>query len=86
MRYAARRDVNEPELVALFKAQGCKVQRLSQTGVPDLLIEWNGRFALVETKSPKGTLTAAQRCFSMPFWIVRDELDAARIVRWLKTL
>ena len=61
MRRAAKRDASEPGIVQCFKAHGCEVLVLSQKGVPDLLVSWQDRLALVETKSAHGRLTPAQK-------------------------
>ena len=51
-RRAARRDENEPEVVAYLVAAGCSVERLSASGVPDLLVGYHGRNHLVEVIGP----------------------------------
>lgn len=71
MRYAKQRDRNEPDVVAALESAGAAVQRLSETGVPDLLISYNDTLYLIEVKNPdakgggkyntgEGCLTAAQ--------------------------
>jgi len=52
MKYAKQRDRNEPEIVAALVAAGAAVLRLSETGVPDLLVEYRGVAMLIEVKNP----------------------------------
>jgi len=68
MRYAARADRNQPEIVAALRAIGVAVQPLHTIGhgIPDLLCSFRGRTFLVEVKDPtkrKGDreLTDAQK-------------------------
>lgn len=66
MRQAAKRDNNEGEIVAALEAVGCVVHRLSQKGVPDLLVGYVHpisklpRTTLIEVKEPRGKLTTDQ--------------------------
>ena len=68
MRRAARRDANEPEIIAALTALGAHVEQLSQDGVPDLLISYRRRLYLMEVIGPAkakryratGGLTPAQ--------------------------
>jgi hypothetical protein len=53
-RHARRRDANEPDIVAAFRARGCSVTLLDGAGVPDLLVGRGGRTWLVEVKLPLG--------------------------------
>jgi hypothetical protein len=53
-RRAARRDANEPEIVAALKAVGATVQQLSGEDVPDLLVGFRGGDYLLEVKRPLG--------------------------------
>jgi len=65
----ARRDANEAELVATADAFAVKrkmrlgVERISQTGVPDLLLGFRGRNLLLEVKNPNGK-SPAQRALT----------------------
>jgi len=54
MRFAKRRDQNEPPIVAALRDRGASVTRLGDAGVPDLLIGFRGRTKLVEVKLPLG--------------------------------
>ena len=47
---ASKRDANEPEIVLVFRSMGATVQKLNETGCPDLLIGFRGRNRLVEVK------------------------------------
>jgi len=73
------RDANEPEILLEFKYQGAKVAKLSSTaeaGLPDLLVGYAGKWAVVEIKMPGGSLRADQERF---------RLDAARMdLPWYK--
>lgn len=64
MRQAAKRDANESKIVSALEAVGCSVTRLSQKGVPDLLVGRQGVNYLLEVKEAKGTLTPDQRDFA----------------------
>lgn len=68
MRYAARADRNQPEIVAALRKAGVSVQPLHTIGrgIPDLLCTFAGRTFLVEIKDPTKPkadrqLTAAQK-------------------------
>ncbi len=83
-RLAAKRDVNEAEIVLALQYAGATVVRLSQKGVPDLLVGFNGHNFLFEVKTPKGSPTPDQVTF-FETWegsvhIVRSTEDALRII------
>jgi Holliday junction resolvase len=59
-RRAARRDLNEREVIEALKAVGASVVQISETGAPDLLIGFRQQTFLAEVKSPKGKLTDDQ--------------------------
>jgi hypothetical protein len=68
MRYAARADRNQPEIVAALRKVGVSVQPLHTIGqgIPDLLCSFGPRTFLIEIKDPtkpKGDrqLTDAQK-------------------------
>jgi hypothetical protein len=54
MRYAARADRNQPEIVAALRKAGAVVQPLHTvgTGVPDLLVAFRNRTLVMEVKDP----------------------------------
>ena len=60
-----RRDTNQEAIVYVFEKMGAAVFQLDQVGngLPDLLVGVNGFNLLVEVKSAKGKLTAAQHIF-----------------------
>jgi hypothetical protein len=60
VRHAAKRDANEGDIVAYLRAVGCKVDRISGTGTPDLLIGYRGINLLMEVKMPGKKLRPAQ--------------------------
>jgi len=53
-RHAVSRDASEPEVVEALERCGFVVERISQRGVPDLLVSRRGRFYCVEVKRPPG--------------------------------
>lgn len=59
-RYARKRDISEPEIVAEFERAGADVEKLSAKGVPDLLVGYRGRTRLVEVKTGNEILSAGQ--------------------------
>lgn len=84
MRHAAKRDGTEAEIIGAFERFGCVVVRLSQTGLPDLLVRApDGRAALVECKAPRGTLTPAQVTFQQKWGVVPVVRTPEEAVRWL---
>lgn len=90
MRQAAKRDANEKEIVAALEACGCSVTRLSQKGVPDLLIGYLHPVTriptttLIEVKERKGTLTPDQMEWHADWagevYVVRSIEDALKAV------
>ena len=50
MRYAARRDANERDIIDSLRAVGAVVQPLDAKGVPDLLVGFRGVTYLLEVK------------------------------------
>lgn len=84
MRQAAKRDANEQEIVSALEAVGCTVRRLSQKGLPDLLVGRQDVTYLLEVKERKGSLTSDQIEF-FQLWqghaaIVRTVEDALKVV------
>lgn len=84
MRQAAKRDGNESEIVSALEAVGCVVHRLSQKGIPDLLVGRQGVTYLLEVKERKGALTDDQETFFETWngcaYIVRTVEDALEVV------
>lgn len=60
MRRAARRDGNEPEIVAALRAAGASVSALNGDGIPDLLVGYRGETFLLEVKLPVGARGGAR--------------------------
>ncbi len=54
MKYAKQRDINEAAIVAALELAGAAVQKLDGTGVPDLLVSYQGVLTLLEVKRPLG--------------------------------
>lgn len=63
MRQAAKRDKPETLIVTALRAAGCTVRRLSQRGIPDLLVGRHGLNYLLEVKDHYGELTSDQEDF-----------------------
>lgn len=61
-RTAPKRDANEFEIVDALRSAKCLVQRMSESGVPDLLVwsPWLMRLVLIEVKLPKENLNKNQ--------------------------
>jgi hypothetical protein len=52
-RKAAKRDKNEPDIIAALLAAGASVSQLSGKGLPDLLVGYGDNY-LLEVKNPDG--------------------------------
>jgi len=63
MRYNARSDSNQSDIVSDLRSVGMQVDSLHRVGkgVPDLLVSWRGMSAPVEVKTAKGRLTVDQK-------------------------
>ncbi len=59
-RKAARRDSAEPAIVSALVKAGASVVKLSDTGVPDLLVGFENNNYLIEVKTGKAKLTPEQ--------------------------
>ena len=73
-RRAAKRDANEPAIVAALEAVGCHVQKIdADDGTPDLVVAypdrslyiddpclWSWQMCYMEVKGPNGKLTPVQ--------------------------
>jgi hypothetical protein len=85
-RHNAKRDANEPEIVAALQAAGASVYRLDQP--VDLLIGYRGRCIIAEVKLPKSSLNDNQQKF-FASWrgptppILRTVEDAMRLIEAL---
>jgi hypothetical protein len=77
-----KRDANEPEIVAMFRAMGCTVARTDQP--VDLIVGYRGVSHLVEVKVDGGRLNASQREFKASwrgdFAVVRSIEDVREVV------
>ena len=62
-RQAAKRDANEGAIISALRAVGAQVYKISETGVPDLLVGFRGQTFLLEVKNDKGVLTKDQEQF-----------------------
>lgn len=86
MRRAAKRDANEPEIVAALRAAGYWVAQISHKGFPDLVVGRKGRsfVCLMEVKDGNGDLTDDQLQFfqmteGSARFVVRSPESALRI-------
>lgn len=93
MRRAAKVDANHRSIVELFRSCGANVLSLAPMGqgVPDLLVNVDGRLALVEVKDgakrpSKRRLTPAEAEFaqSWPVIVVESDTDALRVLDALR--
>ncbi len=91
MRYAAKVDANQPEIVAALRKVGASVQSLAAvgTGVPDLLVGYRNQNHLLEVKDggkvPSARLLTADQLgwhanWSGPVSIVYCIDDALRAI------
>ena len=84
MQRAAKRDATEAPIVDALQKFGCVVVRLSQPGVPDLLVRTpDGGAHVVEVKAPRGSLTPAQLKFIRVWGPVPLLRTSEEAVRWL---
>ena len=88
MRRAAKRDYAESDIVTALEEAGAIVTRISQSGLPDLLVLFHGVFLLLECKSGRGKLTKAQKIFNAanckgPLAVVRTPAEAVGAMRSL---
>lgn len=60
MRVAAKRDATEPAIVRALELAGWTVVKVSDTGLPDLVVMRRGVVKFLECKSPGGKVTPAQ--------------------------
>jgi putative FmdB family regulatory protein len=77
----ARRDSNESHLVAYLRRCGATVVFIDESGVPDLLLGFQGINLLFEVKSEEGTLTKPQTDF---FKMWQGQKAIVRTVRDVK--
>jgi hypothetical protein len=59
--FARNRDSNELEIVQALLAAGASVQRLNETGTPDLLVGYRGETFLLEVKRPGKNVYVAKQ-------------------------
>ncbi len=83
MRYAARSDASQPQIVAALRAAGVSVWVIKWP--VDLLCGFHGRSIALEVKEKGGRLTDDQREFFSTFkgeaYIVRGIADALKAVK-----
>lgn len=80
-RHDAKRDANEPCVIAAFEAMGCMVKRLDMPC--DLLVNIRGVVHMVEVKTKRGTLTKSQAA-DFQYWpihIIRTVDEAIALVQ-----
>jgi len=79
IRYDARRDANEPEIIEALQAVGAKVMQLDEF---DLLVGFRDKLYMLEVKTKTGRLNKKQaalfREWAGHIWIVRSVDEALR--------
>jgi hypothetical protein len=86
MRWAARQDENQPEIVAALESIGCSVLSLQRVGkgCPDLLVGYRQCNVLMEIKQLKGKLNQKQEEFHAEWrgniCVVRTPEEAIRVM------
>ena len=96
MRRLARVDANHAGIVQLLRSAGARVQSLAQVGggVPDLLVGYQGKIALVEVKDGAKApsyrvLTPAEQAWhshweGYPVYVVESDADALKMLEALR--
>jgi len=85
MKYAARADENQPDIVDALRKYGFSVRSTHREGqgFPDLVIAKAGRAALAECKMPGEGLNLLQEAFRRgwhsPIYILSSVEDVARL-------
>jgi hypothetical protein len=82
-----RRDANEAPIVQALKRVGASVARISDVGMPDLVIWHRDRITLMEIKMPRGRATLAQERRTAEGWpvvTVRSVDEALRAIGAVK--
>ncbi len=90
VRHAAKRDANEGLIVEFLQKSGCSVDRLSGTGIPDLIVGFHGHNILMEVKMPGKKLRPAQEDWHS-WWlgqkaVVQTVEDASMVLDRFKDL
>ena len=85
-RWAERRDKAEADIVQALRAYGATVAYLSAPGLPDLLVGYQGNTILLEVKSSRGKVSAAQQEWHVawcggPLAVVRNADEAIRVLK-----
>lgn len=86
MRRDARVDRNQQEIITALRQIGASVCPLhfAGKGCPDLIVGFRGRNYLMEVKSGRGKLNAAQRTFHKSWHgqiaMVRSPLEAVAVI------
>jgi hypothetical protein len=90
VRHDAKRDANEGLIVEFLRKHGCTVDRISGTGVPDLLVGYRGINILMEVKMPGKKLRPAQEQWHSRWLgqkaVVETADDAERVLGAFKDL
>ncbi len=85
-RWDAKRDENEPEIVATFEGLGCSVYKIGQPC--DLLLGYKGESFLIEVKTKTGKLTPNQVKFTKgwkgSYFIVRSADEAIELINKIR--
>ena len=85
LRWNAKTDANQPDIIAALETIGATVQPLRDgEGTPDLLVGFRGNNFLLEVKTDDGTLNRKQekwhRTWRGRVAVVRSPEEACRVV------
>ena len=86
MRYAARVDANQPEIVKALRKIGAEVNYMYQLGMgtPDLLVSFRPRWWVLEVKSDEGELNEEQKRWvgrqCAPVYVVKSAEEAVEFL------
>ena len=64
LRYAQRRDKNEPEIVQAVRGVGAVVEYMDASAAFDLLVIWFGSIYIAEVKQPGEKLTPNEQALA----------------------
>ena len=91
MRFRARVDRNQKELVRVIRDMGASVESLAPmgNGIPDLLVGLGDKIILIEVKSEKGRLNQAQVDWRDKWrgpepYVIRSVDDAVMLINHLR--
>jgi hypothetical protein len=83
VRYAARRDANDHEILRALQQVGARVLRLEPI---DFLVYFRGRLYMLDVKTPKGRATMTQDALARGGWPLHYVHDAHEALRAIGAL